>query len=73
MSLTTCTSPIELQMIFCIGYMTYSRMVLPMELCQQIFFFIWHALSICNIIGYNITDIMTDKLGIINDKFFDKQ
>jgi hypothetical protein len=33
-------------------------------------FFIWHALSICNTIGDNITDIMTDKIEITNDKFF---
>jgi len=36
-------------------------------------FFIWHALSIYNTIGDNITDVMTDKIGITNDKLFDKQ
>jgi len=40
MSLTTCTSPMKLQMVFSIGDMTYSRMVLPMELYQQIFFYL---------------------------------
>ena len=63
-------SSMDLSIIYFVGNMSLSPMNLPTEL-MPVFFFVWHAISICKSIGDYITDELTDIIQITDNMFFD--